>query len=111
MASATSSLTAAQTEIDLMPGIQVWHRSLHGEGQDTRSTVASKTVFTRIDHIVETLTYLGRRRTLGCSRPRIVPKKEYAVKVGDFQWVRIPPGQSVARPEATRAAHGGNDMR
>ena len=32
-------------------------------------------------------------------------------EVGDFQWVRIPPGQSVARPEATRAAHGGNDMR
>ena len=29
---------------------------------------------------------------------------EYAVKVGDLQWVRIPPGQSVARPEATRAA-------
>ena len=28
----------------------------------------------------------------------------YAVKVGDLQWVRIPPGQSVARPEATRAA-------
>jgi len=27
----------------------------------------------------------------------------YAVKVGDFQRVRIPPGQSVARPEATRA--------
>jgi hypothetical protein len=26
------------------------------------------------------------------------------VKVGDFQWVRIPPGQSVARPEAIRAA-------
>jgi hypothetical protein len=26
------------------------------------------------------------------------------VKVGDLQWVRIPPGQSVARPEATRAA-------
>jgi len=25
------------------------------------------------------------------------------VKVGDFQWVRNPPGQSVARPEATRA--------
>ena len=32
------------------------------------------------------------------------PNIEYAVKVGDFQWVRIPPGQSVARPEATRAA-------
>ena len=31
-------------------------------------------------------------------------EKEYAVKVGDFQWVRIPPGQSVAQPEATRAA-------
>ena len=28
---------------------------------------------------------------------------QYAVKVGDLQWVRIPPGQSVARPEATRA--------
>ncbi len=25
------------------------------------------------------------------------------MKVGDFQWLRIPPGQSVARPEATRA--------
>jgi hypothetical protein len=25
------------------------------------------------------------------------------VKVGDLQWVRIPPGQSVARPEAIRA--------
>ena len=33
-----------------------------------------------------------------------MPKTEYAVKVGDLQWVRIPPGQSVARPEATRAA-------
>ena len=33
-----------------------------------------------------------------------VPEYEYAVKVGDLQWVRIPPGQSVARPEATRAA-------
>ena len=31
-------------------------------------------------------------------------KNQYAVKVGDLQWVRIPPGQSVARPEATRAA-------
>ena len=31
---------------------------------------------------------------------------QYAVKVGDLQWVRIPPGQSVARPEATRAAQG-----
>ena len=28
----------------------------------------------------------------------------YAVQVGDLQWVRIPSGQSVARPEATRAA-------
>ena len=34
-----------------------------------------------------------------------VPQYEYAVKVGDLQWVRIPPGQSVARPEATRAAN------
>jgi hypothetical protein len=25
-------------------------------------------------------------------------------EVGDFQWVRIPSGQSVARPEAIRAA-------
>jgi len=33
-----------------------------------------------------------------------VPSTQYAVKVGDFQWVRIPPGQSIARPEATRAA-------
>ena len=32
-----------------------------------------------------------------------VPTTQYAVKVGDLQWVRIPPGQSVARPEATRA--------
>jgi hypothetical protein len=40
-----------------------------------------------------------------------VPETQYAVKVGDFQWVRIPPGQSVARPEATKAAQGGNDMR
>lgn len=32
-----------------------------------------------------------------------VLKNVYAVKVGDFQRVRIPPGQSVARPEATRA--------
>ena len=39
-----------------------------------------------------------------------VPKIEYAVKVGDLQWVRIPSGQSVARPEAIRAPHGGNDM-
>jgi hypothetical protein len=29
---------------------------------------------------------------------------QYAVKVGDLQWVRILSGQSVARPEATRAA-------
>ena len=35
---------------------------------------------------------------------RDMPKYQYAVKVGDFQWVRNPPGQSVARPEATRAA-------
>jgi len=33
----------------------------------------------------------------------IVLENVYAVKVGDFQRVRIPPGQSVARPEATRA--------
>ncbi len=33
-----------------------------------------------------------------------MPRNEYAVKVGDLQWVRIPPGQLVARPEATRAA-------
>ena len=32
-----------------------------------------------------------------------VSETQYAVKVGDLQWVRIPPGQSVARPEATRA--------
>jgi hypothetical protein len=31
-------------------------------------------------------------------------KNQYAVKVGDLQRVQIPPGQSVARPEATRAA-------
>jgi hypothetical protein len=31
---------------------------------------------------------------------------QYAVKVGDLQWVRIPPGQSVARPDVTRAAQG-----
>ncbi len=30
-------------------------------------------------------------------------RNEYAVKVGDLQRVRIPPGQLVARPEATRA--------
>jgi NAD/NADP transhydrogenase beta subunit len=30
-------------------------------------------------------------------------ENEYAVKAGDLQRVRIPPGQSVARPEATRA--------
>jgi hypothetical protein len=28
---------------------------------------------------------------------------QYAVKVGDLQWVQIPSGQSVARPEALRA--------
>ena len=28
---------------------------------------------------------------------------QYAVKVGDLQWVQIPSGQSVARPEAIRA--------
>ena len=39
-----------------------------------------------------------------------MPSIEYAVKVGDFQWVQIPPDQSVARPEAIRAPHGGNDM-
>jgi len=35
---------------------------------------------------------------------RLVPENQYAVKVGDLQWVRIPPGQWVARPEASRAA-------
>jgi hypothetical protein len=30
-------------------------------------------------------------------------RNEYAVKAVDLQRVRIPPGQSVARPEATRA--------
>ncbi len=33
-----------------------------------------------------------------------VPRTQYAVKAVDLQRVRIPPGQSVARPEATRAA-------
>jgi hypothetical protein len=33
----------------------------------------------------------------------IVPTTEYAVKDGDLQWVRIPPGQLVARQGATRA--------
>ena len=32
-----------------------------------------------------------------------MPTNQYAVQVGDLQWVRIPPGKSVARPEATRA--------
>ena len=40
-----------------------------------------------------------------------VPESQYAVQVGDLQWVRIPSGQLVARPEATRAAQGGNDVR
>jgi hypothetical protein len=31
---------------------------------------------------------------------------QYAVKVGDLQWVRISPGQSVARPEAIRVMKG-----
>ena len=37
-----------------------------------------------------------------------VPKGEYAVKVDGFPWARIPPGPSVARPEATRGVedHG-----
>jgi hypothetical protein len=34
----------------------------------------------------------------------IFPSSQCAAKVGDRQWARIPPGQSVARPEATRAA-------
>ena len=38
------------------------------------------------------------------------PKTQYAVKVGDLQWVRIPAGPSVARPKATRAAQGGNEF-
>ena len=33
-----------------------------------------------------------------------VPEKEYAVKVGDLQWVRIPRGKLVEWSEATRAA-------
>ena len=37
------------------------------------------------------------------NQPNILQLIRYAVKVGDFQWVQIPPGQSVARPEATRA--------
>src|SRR5439155_17772349 len=32
-----------------------------------------------------------------------VPSTQYAVKVGDLQWVRIPSGHSIARPEAIRA--------
>ncbi len=36
---------------------------------------------------------------------------QYAVQVGDLQWVRIPPGQSVARPEAIRAAQGTSSLR
>ena len=35
---------------------------------------------------------------------RGISSTQYAVQVGDLQWVRIPSGQSVARPEATRAA-------
>ena len=55
----------------------------HG-GAATHDTSTSEIAFTRADYGI--------------------PKNEYAVKVGDLQWVRIPPGQSVARPEATRAA-------
>ncbi len=46
-------------------------------------------------------------RAIGCCKTRRVrdtSENEYAVKVGDLQWVRILSGQSVARPEATRAA-------
>jgi len=39
-----------------------------------------------------------------------VPEKEYAVKVGDLQRVRITPGQSVARPEATRATENSREV-
>ena len=37
-------------------------------------------------------------------RDRCVANNQYAVKVDDLQWVRIPSGQLVARPEVTRAA-------
>ena len=39
------------------------------------------------------------------------PLNEYAVKVGDFQWVHFPPGQSVAWPEATGACLTRTDHR
>lgn len=35
-----------------------------------------------------------------------MPIYQYAVNVGDLQCVQIPPGQSVARPEATSVAKG-----
>jgi len=38
-----------------------------------------------------------------CGKCTALPETQYAVQVGDFQRVRIPPGQSGARPEATRA--------
>jgi hypothetical protein len=44
-----------------------------------------------------------KRQSTLAGAPRKVSENVYAVKVGDFQRVRIPPGQSVARPEATRA--------
>ena len=53
---------------------------------------------------------VSREEGGGSSRVLIRPtsfryrsENEYAVKAGDLQRVRIPPGQSVARPEATRA--------
>jgi hypothetical protein len=37
------------------------------------------------------------------------PKTQYALKVSDLPWLRIPAGPAVARPEATRVAQGGNE--
>ncbi len=34
----------------------------------------------------------------------IVPLIRYAVKVGNFQWVRFPPGDGSLQPEAVGAA-------
>ena len=39
-----------------------------------------------------------------------LPKYQYAVKVGDLQRVRIPPGQSVARLEAIKSVRNRKNL-
>ena len=46
----------------------------------------------------------------GSRKPNIANIIGYAVKVGDFQWVKFPPGDGSLQPEAVGAAQEGNDL-